>query len=78
MTGQERLGQTEARKENGVQERARGGEKMNKFMGHNMKRKMEGSGEEEGAWSHQRKIFIVRTVRHTQKHWEDSIKYHMQ
>ena len=34
---------------------------MNKFMGHKMKRKMEGSGVKEGGWSHQRKIFIVRT-----------------
>lgn len=52
----------------GGRRRGRGDEKrdgkrkqMNKFMGHKMKRKIEGSGAEEGGWSHQCKIFIVRT-----------------
>lgn len=60
LTGQGRLPQKEARGG------ARGGsggrrKQMNKFMGQKMKRKIEGSGAEEGGWSHQWKIFIVRT-----------------
>lgn len=45
----------------GMEERDGKRKQMNKFMGHKMKRKIEGNGAEEGGWSHQCKIFIVRT-----------------
>lgn len=57
LTGQGRLRQKEAGGEGGGGRR----KQMNKFMGHKMKKKIEGSGAEEGGWSHQWKIFIVRT-----------------
>lgn len=65
LTGQGGPGQKEAG--GGVKGAGGGGvkrgkrEQMNKFMGHKMKRKIEGSGAEEGGWSHQCKIFIVWT-----------------
>lgn len=51
---------------------------MNKFMGHQIKRKMEGSRVKEGGWVISGRLLLSGHRRCTQKHCEDSIKYHMQ
>lgn len=75
MTGEGRRGQREARKEGKNTKKRKQRKQMNKFMGHKMKRKTEGR---KGAGVISGRFLLSGHRRCTQKHGEDSIKYHMQ
>lgn len=62
----------------GVQERGSKGNKWINSWGTKWKERWRGVEQKEGAWSHQCRFLLSGHWRSTQKHWEDSIKYHMQ